>query len=130
MILLKTSSALDAFFHLMMLYPEIQIKGAEELDRVVGRDRLPESSDELDLPYINAICHELLRLHPTAPFGILHTSIADDEYQGMFIPKGTLLVGNIRCVLTRGVTVQFANLNRNPNRRTERVVRLRGCYSA
>ena len=37
----------------MVLYPEVQQRAQEELDRVVGRDRLPTVEDEKDLPY----CH-------------------------------------------------------------------------
>lgn len=29
----------------MLLHPEVQKKAQEELDRVIGRDRLPELSD-------------------------------------------------------------------------------------
>ena len=37
----------------MVLYPESQKKAQDELDRVVGRDRLPTIEDEKNLPY----CH-------------------------------------------------------------------------
>ena len=36
----------------MSLYPEVQKKAQEELDRVIGRDRLPELDDRDSLPYI------------------------------------------------------------------------------
>lgn len=36
-------------------YPEIQARAHEELDRVVGRDRLPTPEDEKNLPYIRSI---------------------------------------------------------------------------
>lgn len=77
-----------------MLYPEVQVKAAEELDRVIGRERLPKFDDEDELPYIKSICKELLRWQPIVPFGIPHKSTVDDEYQGMFIPKGTLVLAN------------------------------------
>lgn len=79
----------------MMLYPNIQAKAQEELDRVVGRNRLPDFSDEEDLPYISAICFELLRWHPVAPFGVPHRNIAEDEYRGMLIPMGSTVISNI-----------------------------------
>lgn len=43
-------------------YPEIQKKAQDELDRVVGRDRLPTVEDEKNLPYCHAIIKEV-RLH-------------------------------------------------------------------
>ena len=35
--------------------PDIQEKAQAELDRVCGRDRLPNEDDENNLPYIRAI---------------------------------------------------------------------------
>ena len=43
------------FSALIPAYPEIQAKAHEELDRVVGRDRLPTIEDEKSMPYIHAI---------------------------------------------------------------------------
>lgn len=43
------------FWALIPTHPEIQAKAHEELDRVVGRDRLPNVDDEKNLPYIHAI---------------------------------------------------------------------------
>jgi hypothetical protein len=43
------------FSALIPAYPEIQAKAHAELDRVVGRNRLPTIDDEKDLPYIHAI---------------------------------------------------------------------------
>jgi len=45
---------LQTFFLAMALNPNVVKKAQEELDRVVGKDRLPEFSDKDDLPYINA----------------------------------------------------------------------------
>ena len=54
-------SALHSFFLAMMLNPEIQAKAQAELDRVVGRDRLPSLADRQTLPYITAIYREGIR---------------------------------------------------------------------
>ena len=43
------------FSALIPAYPEIQAKAHEELDRVVGRNRLPTIDDEKNLPFIHAI---------------------------------------------------------------------------
>lgn len=45
----------------MLLYPDIQRKAQIEVDRVVGRDRLPDFSDEPSLPYVTALVKEVLR---------------------------------------------------------------------
>ena len=57
------------FFLAMTMYPEIQRKAQEELDRIVGTDRLPEFSDEPSLPYTSAVMKEVLRWQQVAPFG-------------------------------------------------------------
>jgi cytochrome P450 len=54
-------SALASFVLAMILHPHVLKKAQEELDRVIGRSRLPELSDRKDLPYINAIVMEILR---------------------------------------------------------------------
>lgn len=53
----------------MVLYPEIQVKAWEELDRVVGNGRLPEFADRPNLPYVEAICLETFRWFPVVPDG-------------------------------------------------------------
>lgn len=45
----------------VMIYPEVQRKARAELDRVIGKDRLPTHDDEPDLPYITAIYREAIR---------------------------------------------------------------------
>ncbi len=54
----------------MMLYPDVQRKAQAELDSVLGGERLPTFDDQEDLPYINALCKELVRFHPVAPIGM------------------------------------------------------------
>jgi cytochrome P450 len=49
---------------LMALHPEAQKKAQEEIDRVVGRHRLPNFEDRDSLPYVNAVVKEVLRWHP------------------------------------------------------------------
>ena len=79
----------------MMIHPEVQVKIQAELDDVVGRSRLPEFSDKENLPYVNAVYKELVRWHPITPFVTPHRAIAEDEYKGMRVPKGSVLIGNI-----------------------------------
>ena len=58
----------------MTLYPDVQRKAQEELDSVVGTDRLPELADKEDLPYLDALVKEVLRWNPVAPLGKLSRS--------------------------------------------------------
>ena len=68
-------------------------KAQEELDLVVGPDRLPTFDDLRNLPYIRAIVAETLRWRPVAVLGgTPHASTADDYYRGWFIPKGSTII--------------------------------------
>ncbi|KAF8977340.1 cytochrome P450 [Cyathus striatus] len=94
-----TYSALSHFILEMVLFPEFQRKGQQEIDRVIGRSRLPELSDRSSLPYVEAIVQEVLRWNTVVPSGIPHRTIADDVYNGMFIPKGTVVIANAYAIL-------------------------------
>ncbi|KAF9040485.1 cytochrome P450, partial [Hymenopellis radicata] len=89
------SGVLAWFFLAMVMYPEVQQKAQEEIDSVVGRDRLPSFEDMERLPYIRAIVKEALRLNPVDPLGLQHRSTEDDVYKGYFIPKGTICIANV-----------------------------------
>jgi cytochrome P450 len=54
-----TPAALAGFVLAMVLYPDVQKKAQEELDRVVGSDRLPLFSDRPSLPYMEALAKEV-----------------------------------------------------------------------
>lgn len=66
---LQAAAQLEAFFLAMSLYPDVQVAAQEELNRVVGHDRLPDISDRAELPYVDALCKEVLRWHVAAPLG-------------------------------------------------------------
>jgi len=72
-------------------YPEIQRKARLEIDEVCGSKRAPVFSDFEKLPYVNACVKEGMRWRPTANTGLPHMVNQDDEYEGMFIPKGTIV---------------------------------------
>ncbi|KAJ7257217.1 cytochrome P450 [Mycena haematopus] len=97
-----TSAAqLEAFFLAMTLHPDVQSAAQEELDRVVGRGRLPDLSERGQLPYINALCKEVFRWHVASPTGIPHRTREDYIYHRtgdsdpMLIPKDSLIIANI-----------------------------------
>jgi len=89
-----TSSTIVTFVFLMALHPESQTKAQNEIDAVVGRDRLPDFSDKGNLPYVNAIVKEVLRLFPVLPLAVPHLAAVEDEYRGMRIPKGAAVFPN------------------------------------
>lgn len=54
-----TSSYLQSLILALVAYPEAQRKAHEEIDRVVGGDRLPTLDDLKHLPYIRAMISEV-----------------------------------------------------------------------
>ncbi|KAH7351485.1 cytochrome P450 [Pyrenochaeta sp. MPI-SDFR-AT-0127] len=88
-----TVSSLMTFFLAMTVFPEVQKKAQEELDKVIG-SRLPVSADKGSLPYIEAVVKETHRWHPVAPMALPHSSTEEDVIRGFRIPKGALLLPN------------------------------------
>ncbi|KAF5382822.1 hypothetical protein D9757_007341 [Collybiopsis confluens] len=89
------SSVVNSFMLAMVMHPYAQAKGQEEIDRVIGRDRLPIFEDRQLLPYVEAIYREVMRLNPPLPLCVAHVSIEDDVYRGYYIPKGCTVIPNI-----------------------------------
>ncbi|KAF8145850.1 cytochrome P450 [Mycena galopus ATCC 62051] len=84
-----TWGTLSTFILAMVLHPECQTKAQKQIDSVVGGARLPEFGDREDLPFVDGILQETLRCVP-------HRVMEDDVYQGMLIPKGSLVFSNVR----------------------------------
>jgi cytochrome P450 len=87
-------STMMCFFLAMSIWPDVQRKAWEEIDRVVG-SRLPTTADRVNLPYLNAVMQEAFRWHPVAPLGNPHTASKEAVYRGYRIPKGATLMPNI-----------------------------------
>lgn len=66
---IETVSSISFLFLALVISPQVQKRAQEELDMVVGRDRLPTFDDRPRLPYIDAICRELLRWQMVTPMG-------------------------------------------------------------
>ncbi|PWA81920.1 cytochrome P450 [Artemisia annua] len=83
------SNAIEWAMAEMINEPTILKRAVEELDSVVGRNRLVEEKDLPELSYIKACLKEAFRLHPFAPFNAPHVSVKDTVVAGYFIPKGS-----------------------------------------
>jgi len=99
----------------LTLFPHIQRKIQEELDTVVGGDRLPTLEDRPQLPYLNAFYKEVFRWNAVTNTGayanrarslcqhtyfviaLPHVAMADDEYKGFAFKKGTVFFANVWC---------------------------------
>ena len=58
---IQTRGALIVFMLTMTRNPDVLRKAQEEIDSVVGHDRLPDFNDRGSLPYLEAILEELYR---------------------------------------------------------------------
>lgn len=87
---LTIAAPMQTFCLAMCYYPQYLPMLQEELDRVCG-DRLPRAEDRPNLPFLRAVIRECLRWRPPVPTGIPHALTQDDEYNGYFIPKGSVM---------------------------------------
>jgi cytochrome P450 len=60
---------MKSFFVAMIIWPDIQKKAQDELDSVIGRDRLPTFEDRPRLPFVDAVYKETMRWRPVTPVG-------------------------------------------------------------
>ncbi|KAG9439968.1 hypothetical protein H6P81_020133 [Aristolochia fimbriata] len=70
-------------------------KVQEELDAYVGKDRNVIEEDIPNLPYLQAIVKETVRLYPAAPVAVPHEAIEDCNVGGYSIPAGTRVLINL-----------------------------------
>ncbi|CAI9754833.1 unnamed protein product [Fraxinus pennsylvanica] len=75
-------------------HPNILHRAQHEINSVVGQNKLVEESDISNLPYLQAIVKETLRLHPTGPL-IVRESSEDCTIAGYHVPAKTRLFVNV-----------------------------------
>jgi len=75
--------------------PEVIAKATEELDRVIGRGRWVTEKDIPQLPYVDAIVKETMRLHPVAPLLVPRLAREDATVDGYDIPAGTRVLVSV-----------------------------------
>ena len=90
-----TLTVIEAFYLIMRQHPSVQDKAYREIGEVIGHDRLPDFSDRLSLPYVEAVYREVMRWMPATPYSGPHCTSEDDVYKGYFIPKGTTVIPNV-----------------------------------
>jgi len=90
-----TATTIHTFVLFMLWNPDALRRARDEIDRVVGPDRMPVWEDEERLPWIIACIKETLRRRPPTIMGVPHQVDEDDVYNGYVIPKGSTVIGNI-----------------------------------
>ncbi|XP_072013184.1 cytochrome P450 2J4-like [Amphiura filiformis] len=99
-----TSTTLRWALLYMMKFPDVQKRVHEEIDSVVGRDRLPRLSDKPELPYTQAVIHEIQRFGSIVFLIPLRYSKHDTEFLEYTIPKGCMMQTNLHSA-TRDASV-------------------------
>ncbi|XP_060185335.1 cytochrome P450 71AU50-like [Lycium barbarum] len=90
-----SSTAIDWVFSELLRHPKVMKKLQNELDLIVGKNRMVEESDLEKLEYLDMVIKEGFRLHPITPLLIPHESIEDCTIDDFAIPKGSRILVNI-----------------------------------
>ncbi|KAM4641697.1 cytochrome P450 2A6-like [Discoglossus pictus] len=99
---------------ILVTLPDIQAKVHEEIDQVIGRDRMPRIYDRSLMPYTYAVMSEIQRFSDIGPLNVTHSVIKDTQFRGYTIPKGTD-ISPLLCTVHRDPS-QFSTPNEfNPN---------------
>ncbi|KAG5517351.1 hypothetical protein RHGRI_037937 [Rhododendron griersonianum] len=90
-----SSSVIEWALSEILLNSDILKRAQEEMDQVIGRNRRLQASDIPKLPYLQALCKETFRKHPSTPLNLPRMASEACEVDGYYIPKDTRLIVNI-----------------------------------
>ncbi|XP_075717020.1 cytochrome P450 2K6-like isoform X4 [Rhinoderma darwinii] len=93
-----TSTTLHWGLLLMIKYPSIQEKVQEEISRVIGSAQ-PMYFHRVQMPFTNAVIHEIQRFSDVVPLNLGHETTKDVTFKGYLIPKGTYIIPLLSSVL-------------------------------
>nr|XP_046250390.1 cytochrome P450 2F2-like [Scatophagus argus] len=94
-----TSNTLLTGFLYLMTHPHIQERCQREIDNVLKGKDLATFEDRHQMPYTQAVIHEIQRIANTVPLSVFHCTTTDTELMGYSIPKGTMIIPNLTSVL-------------------------------
>ncbi|PIA38367.1 hypothetical protein AQUCO_02800215v1, partial [Aquilegia coerulea] len=109
-----SSLTMEWAMSLLLNHPESMKKAKDEIDLHVGQERFLEESDLPNLPYLNNIINETLRLYPIAPV-VIHESSKDCTVGGFHVPSNTMLLINL-WVVHRDPNIWIEPMKFNPER--------------
>lgn len=93
-----TKTSLQWAFLYMALYPHVQERVQEELDRIIGTERAPTMDDQKDLKFTEATICEILRCSSVFPLGMPHEATENTVFRGFNVPKGATIFSNLYAV--------------------------------
>jgi len=94
-----TSSTMTWGIAYMIRYPDVQKKLHEELDRVIGSDRMITVADKPELPYTQAVVIEIQRMANIIAQNLPRRNTRDIKVDGMTIKKGTIIIPQISVMM-------------------------------
>ncbi|OXB82725.1 UNVERIFIED_CONTAM: hypothetical protein H355_000423 [Colinus virginianus] len=93
-----TATTLQWAILLMMKYPEIQKKVQEEIGRTVKAGSWATYEDRKNMPFTNAVIHEVQRFITLLPH-VPRCTAVDTHFRGYFLPKGIIVIPSLTSVL-------------------------------
>ncbi|XP_022609770.1 cytochrome P450 2F2-like isoform X1 [Seriola dumerili] len=94
-----TSNTLLTGFLYLMTYPLVQERCQQEIDRTLEKKDQVTYDDRHNMPYMQAVIHEVQRIANTVPLSVFHCATKDTELMGYSLPRGTLIIQNLNSVL-------------------------------
>ncbi|XP_077228880.1 cytochrome P450 71AU50-like [Tasmannia lanceolata] len=93
-----SATAIEWALSELFRHPQVMKKLQEEIENVVGIERMVEESDLENLEYLDMVVKESMRLHPVAPLLIPHESMEDCVVNGFHIPKKSRVMINAMAI--------------------------------
>ncbi|XP_034264191.1 cytochrome P450 2J5-like [Pantherophis guttatus] len=94
-----TSGVLQWALLLMANHLDIQDKVYKEIEKVLDPSHSICYADRKNLPYTNAVIHEIIRSKYITFFGVPRKCVKDVYFNGFLIPKGAMILPDLRSVL-------------------------------
>ncbi|KAK9073408.1 hypothetical protein SSX86_007732 [Deinandra increscens subsp. villosa] len=89
-----SSVTIEWAMSLLLNHPDVLERARTELDNYVGQERFVQETDLTDLPYIQCIVNETLRLFPAGPLLVPHEPSQDCTIGGFDVARGTMVLVN------------------------------------
>ncbi|XP_066287065.1 cytochrome P450 2U1-like [Branchiostoma lanceolatum] len=94
-----TSQSLYWILLYMVTYPDVQERAHQEISRALGDSTLPTTAKRTELPFMDAVISEVMRINAVTPLTVPHFTSSDAAIHGYDIPKGTMVLVNLWSVL-------------------------------